>query len=201
MFLICVQTQQNTIKNILDFIENNSVLLGIIMSIITGCLWFKKFIGQRRAEAFFGFYAQLSFRLKTLQKILEENGELNISDSKAGNIYSLLYSEDSIKNFCPSYNKPNDKKMKLYKKVSTELKDILLNTENNVYPRGTNRKEWYENQYIIFSFCEFIENESNQHITNKEYMNDTHTPIHIIKCKLFVKAMRDIQEAINRAKY
>jgi len=201
MFLIYIQEQQNKIESILSIIEKNSVLVGIIVSIITGSLWFRKYIKQKRAEAFFGFYAKLSLRLKSLQERLEENGQLNISDYNAGNIYSLIYDDKSMKTFCPSYKKPDENKLKLYMEAAKELKDILINTENNVYPPGTKRKEWYENQHIIYSFCEFIENDAYQHITNKEYIDDKNIPIHIMKCKLFINAINNIQKSICNAKY
>lgn len=201
MFLVCLSKIQHIIECIFCFIEENPVLVGIITSMIVSTFWFRKYIRQKRAEAFFGFYAKLSLRLKSLRTKLEENGQLNISEAPAGNIYSLIYAEDDIKTICPSYKKPNEKELKLYQSASKELKDILLNTENNVYPRGSKRREWYESQQIIFLFCEFLESKEYWHTTNKEFDNGDDEFKHVKKCRLLINAMNCIQESINNAKY
>ena len=201
MFLVCISTSLHIIGYVLCFFEENSVLVGVITSMIVSSLWFRKFIKQKRAEAFFGFYAKLSLRLKSLQTRLEERGQLNISNSKAGNIYTLIYIKDFGKVVCPSYTPPTEKEFELYKSAAKELKEILCNTENNVYPPGAKRKEWYENQYILFLFCEFLENETYQHTTNEEYDKGESESKHLTKCKLLVDAINSIQESINRAKY
>lgn len=175
--------------------------MGIVTSLIVGSLWFKKFINQKRAEAFFGFYAKFSLLLKSLQTRLEENGQLNISDAKAGNIYTLIYTKEFIKDVCPSYRIPSEDELESYKLSAKELKEILLNTENNVYPRGSKRKEWYENQQTIFLFCKFLENKAYQHTTNEKFDKDENEPKHIIRCRLLINAIRGIQESINSARY
>lgn len=201
MFLACTSTSPHIIEYILSFIEENSVLMGVITSVIISSLWFKKFINQKRAEAFFGFYAKLSLRLKSLQITLQENGQLNITNPEIGNIYSLIYSENFVIKACPGYKKPNDNELKSYKTIAKELKNLLLNTENNVYPPGANRKEWYKNQHILFLFCEFIENEIYQHRTNEEFDKGENEPKHIKKCKALIDAINNIQRSIDNAKY
>lgn len=203
MFLIycSCNSYQNVIDFIFSFIEDHSVLVGIITSVIVSSLWLRKFIKQKQAEAFFGFYAKLSLRLKTLQTTLQEKDQLNISDAKAGNIYSLIYTDDYIRTACPSYMRPDDKELELYKAAATELKDILLKTDNNVYPPRSKRKEWYKSQYILFSFCEFLEKEACQNTTNEEFMDGNTDPKHILKCRSLVEAMDYIQRSIERAKY
>ncbi len=201
MLLVCSGTYQITIEHILCFIEENSELMKIITSLIAGSFWFRKFINQKRAEAFFGFYAKLSLHLKALQTRLEENGQLNVSDHKAGNIYSLIYINDYIKTACPSYKSLDSQELSLYKKKAGELKNLLLNTEINVYPQGTKRKEWYKNQQILFEFCEFLENEEYQHITDEDFDENENEYRHIVKCKALVSAINGIQESINKAKY
>lgn len=201
MFLISCALHQNKVECIFQFIENHSVLVSIITSVIVSSLWLRKFIKQKRAEAFFGFYAKLSLRLKALETMLRERGQLNISDIEAGNIFSLIYLENFILTVCPSYKEPDGKELELYQTAATELKDILLKTENNVYPPGSKRKEWYESQHILFSFCEFLENEAYWHVTNEKFANNEDEAKHIIKCKLLIKAMDYIQKSIECAKY
>lgn len=199
MFLVCNLNVLHIIEYTLCFIEENSVLVGVITSVIVSSCWFRQFIRQKRAEAFFGFYAKLSLRLKALQTQLKDSGQLNVSDVKAGNIFSLIYTEELRKKICPKYKEP--KEIDLYKSAATELKEILLNTDNNVYPQGSDPKEWYESQHILFDFCEFLENETYHQRTNKELGNGENEPKHIIKCKLLINAMDNIQESINNAQY
>lgn len=201
MFLIYCSSKQSIIQFVLRFIEEHSGLVGIITSVIVSSLWLTKFIKQKRAEAFFGFYAKLSLRLKALQILLQEKDQLNISNAEAGNIFSLIYLKDYILDACPGYKIPTDEELELYKVAAKELKDILLNTENNVYPPGAKRKKWYESQHILFSFCEFLGNNAYQHTTNEEFINNQNEYKHIVKCTLLVNAINYIQKSIERAKY
>lgn len=199
MLLECNGTFLHIIEYLVCFVEENSVLMGIVTSMIVSSLWFRKYIKQKRAEAFFGFYAKLSLCLKSLQTKLEENDQLNVTNNEAGNIYTLIYTEDVIETVCPSYSPPDKNELEQYKSAAKELKETLLNTENNVYPQGAKREEWYKSQYIIYSFCEFIENKACQHITNEEREKDEYK--HIIKCKQLIDAINNIQESIDNAKY
>lgn len=201
MFLICSSALLQIVKSGLQFIEENSVLLGIVTSIIVSSLWFMKFIKQKRAEAFFGFYSKLSLCIKSLQTLLEEKGQLNILDAESGNIYTLIYTDDYIKEICPKYKMPEKEERKLYKSKVHELKEILFDTETNVYPQGSNRREWYTSQQTLFLFCEFIENDAYQHVTNENYAEGENEQKHIVKCKLLIEAFDYILNSINRAKY
>lgn len=203
MLLVFYAPQQSIIECVLSFIEDHSVLVGVLTSLLASSLWLRKFLRQKRAEAFFGFYSKFSLRLKALQDILEENGQLNVTKPENGNIYSLIYLKDYINKICPGYKEPDKDELSLYKTAAKELKAILLNTENNVYPPGAKRKEWYDSEHIIFSFCEFLENEACRNSTNIAFEEGTEEkePKHIVKCKLLIKAMENIQSSINRAKY
>lgn len=189
------------IKCILNFIEDNSVFVGIVSSVLTASLWFSKNIKQKRAEAFFGFYARLSLYLRHLHTVLEEDDQLNVDDSEAGNIFSLIYMEDYTKSVCPKYKEPGKDKIELYQSITIGLQKVLLNTENNVYPQNAVQEKWYESQHIIFSFCEFINKESYRNKTNQEYDINASEPKHIVKCKLLINAMNYIQDAISNTKY
>lgn len=201
MFLISSISIYDILENIPDYIENHSVFAGIITSVIVSSMWLKKFLKQKRAEAFFGFYAKLSFYLNSLQTLLEENGRLNISDPKSGNIYSLIYIKDFIKEVCPNFVEVTDKELELYKKAAKNIKHILLETDNNVYPTGAKREKWYESQRILFSFCEFLENDEYKYVTNIDIARGESETKHILKCKALVQSIRYIQYSINHAKY
>ncbi len=201
MFLVYIYASLHIIECVLSFIENNSVLVGVITSVIVSSLWLRKFIRQKRAEAFFGFYARLSLCLKALQTNLEDKELLNVSDSKKGNIYSLIYIDDYIKDVCPSFTVLTEDELKVYKNFAIEIEEILLNTDNNVYPKKANTKKWYESQHILFSFCEFLKNKEYHHTTNIAVSEGSTEPKHIEKCKALVEAINFIQVSIDNAKY
>ena len=201
MFLECLSSFLHIIECVLCYIENNSVLVGVITSVIASSLWLRKFLRQKRAEAFFGFYAKLSLHLKALQTRLEEKGLLNVSKPEAGNIYSLLYTKDSVKDFCPSFTELSDKDLVPFQTLAKEIKKTLLDTDSNVYPPKADRKQWYESQHILFSFCDFLENSEYHYMTNKRTSEGETEDKHIVKCKLLVEALNYIQNSINNAKY
>ena len=201
MFLVCCPPQQHIIVCVLQFIEDNSVLVGVVTSVIASSLWLRKFLRQKRAEAFFGFYAKLSLCLKSLQVKLKEKELLNTSDSEAGNIYSIIYTDDCITTTCPRFAEPTPTEIQLYQEAAKQLKDTLLTTESNVYPQGADRKKWYESLYILFSFCEFLEKWDSIQKTNKCRAADETEDKHIIKCRLLVDAIDYVQSSIDNAKY
>lgn len=200
MFLVFYTSPKHIIEYVLQFIEENSVLVGVITSVITSSLWLRKFLKQKRAEAFFGFYSKLSLCLNYLQATLEEDGQLNISSFESGNIYSLIYLNDYISTVCPTYKVPTEKDIEKYLSAAKALKELLLETENNVYPPRANRDKWYESQHVLFLFCNFIENKAFWHKINTTDDKCTE-PKHILKCKELVNAMDYIQESIKKAKY
>lgn len=199
MFLVIICCLSHIIEYILNFIENHSVLVGIITAVITGSFWFKKYLRQKRADALGGFYAQLSMRLKALTIQLNYKSQLNILDSKAGNIYSLIYINPS--DFCPKYTEPTEEQIKLYATAASGIKKLLLETNDNVYPYGADKKKWYDSQYKLLLFCEFLENEEYRHRTNKEFDGGCDEPKHITKCKSLITAINYIQNAIEKTKY
>lgn len=201
MLLVFFSAILHIIECVLCFIEDHSVLVGVATSVIVSSLWLKRFLKQKRAEAFFGFYARLSLRLRTLNTRLKESGQLDTSKPEAGNIYSLIYAAEFIEIACPSYTIPTEEELNIYKDAADELKKILLETENNVYPPGAERKKWYESQYTLLSFCEFLKNDEYKHRTNEQFTQGASEPKHITKCKALIEAMNYIQESIDRAEY
>lgn len=181
---------------IFQYIEDHPVIVGVGTSVIIGSLWMYKFLRQRRAEAFLSFYSKLSLYIYELQASLNDKKLLDISNPKAGNIYSLIYFKDHINEACPDFHIPTKEELDKFKPIATEIRELLIKTDNNVYPRGTKREQWYKSQQVIFSFCEFLIKDEHQNLTN---ISDD-SP-HISKCKLLIEAMDFIQESIYKAKY
>lgn len=189
------------IKCVLRFIRDNSELIWMIITVIAGSLWFSKYLKQKRAEAFFGFHAKLRLRLKTLKEKLNEKDRLNTTECEKGNIYSLIYHSDYVYKACSKYNRITDEEIKIYQTAAAEVKKIILETENNVYPKCAKRIEWYNNLDVIFAFCEFLENKEKFGRTNKAVSEDEKEAKHITRCKKLVGAIDYILKTIDREKY
>lgn len=202
--------------NVFNFIETHSVLVGIITAIVTSSLWLRKYINQKRAEAFFDFYTQLLLKTKYLKCKLTDFSQIDYSENSKGNIYSLLYTDDRIFSICEGYNKPEPAKLKILSDAANNLKECIIKSDCNVYPKNANRKKWYDSQHIVFSFCEFIievntaEKANNNNVkinnglhniynTSKDDVNKI--PIHKVKCKELVEAMDYIITSIEDERY
>lgn len=202
MFLAYRELLVYKIEYVFNVIENNSVLIGLITSVIVGSLWMRKFIRQKRAEAFFGFYAQLFLQLELLKEKLNDSNQLNITDPNLGNIYLLFYEKDYMKMVCPNYILIASEKLKSCQKICEELKKTLLESENNVFPQKSKSEEWYKNQCVLLSFFEFLTNESGHHKANKQPITGNQEESwHIAKCRELVDAINYIQGAIANSKY
>lgn len=192
----------NFIENGFNFIESHSVLVGIITAVITSSLWLRKFINQKRAEAFFDFYAKLLLKIKYLKSQLTEYSQLDYSKNSNGNIYSLLYTEDTVNDICKGYKKPEPAELKILANAADKIKECILNSNCNVYPKNADRKKWYDSQHYILSFCEFLnDNKGLQKIYNTSRKDNNGIPIHNVKCKELVEAMDYVISSIESEKY
>ena len=49
-----------------------------------------------------------------------------------------------------------DETIKLFSPIAKELKSLLLEAENNVYPKSCKKNEWYDCQIILLHFALMI---------------------------------------------
>ena len=213
MFGVCFSLNGNTIKYALYWIEKHPVLMGVIttimgviITVIIGSFWFRKFLRQKRAEAFFGFYARLLLQLNSLQVWLNEKELLNTDSNniKQGNIYALMYNPATLNEVCPGFHDLSTDDLSDLKKLTLQLKNTLLESENNVYPKHSQKKSWYNSQLILFLFCDFIEQDSlRKNISHPKYDSGDNSGNykHIVKCNELIIAMNSIQSSINSEKY
>jgi len=194
LFLTEIELFQS-INDILSWLENHSGIIGIITAIIAGSLWFHKFLMQKRAEAFFGFYARLLLQIKSLQALLDDNELLVINKPSVGNIYTLIYSGDPYK-VCNDFKIPSEELFDDLKRLALQIKNTLTESENNVYPKVSERSKWYDSQYILFEFCEFLEYKSKRGITNIAKVAGKYK--HTVKCQDLINAMKYIKESIEK---
>lgn len=214
LYYNCMSYVFGFFENCFNFIENHSVFVGIITAVVTSSLWLRKYINQKRAEAFFDFYSQLLLKIKYLKSQLVEASQLDHSEGDHGNIYSLLYTNGTMLSICEGYNKPVPAKIRIFSEAAENLRQCILDSKCNVYPKKANRKKWYDSQHIVLSFCEFIievnagENDDNDknnnglhNIYNTSREDNDKIPIHRVKCKELVEAMDYIISSIENERY
>ncbi len=178
-----------------DYVEEHSVFSGMIVAAFAGTLWLDRYLCQKRAEAFLGFYSKLSLHLKLLREMLENNERLSTGNSTDGNIFALIYKDEIIDKYSIVHPEIGKEELESYKRVAKDIRNVLLEADNNVSPLGVNRHRWHESQYTILSFCELIEDDSIHHITN--IYNDSN-PEHITRCIEFKESMNFILDSIDK---
>jgi len=189
----------DTFKSIFLWLENHSGIIGIIIAIIVGSLWSHKFLMQKRAEAFFGFYTRLLFQIKGLESFLGDNELLEYVDQNKGNIFTLIYIVNLQYKAFNGFPIPSKELLDDLKKLTSQIKNTLTESESNVYPKASERERWYDSQYILFKFCEFMENDSEREITSIEKEDGEKSELkHIVKCRELVHAMNYIKESIEK---
>lgn len=87
----------------------------------------------------------------------------------------------------------------IFKPVSIQLKELLLNSDNNVYPRIIKKKEWYSNNFIIIDFALMI----TDRINNNSMHCDSENVETIYKNKWqdLIKAINDLRKEIRKIQY
>ena len=178
-----------------DYVEEHSVFSGMVITAFVGSFWLDRYLYQKRAEAFLGLYSKLSLYLRLLKDMLENNNRLNTENYTDGNIFALMYKEEVIKKQSINQTEILKDELNSYKKVVEEIRKTLLETDNNVSPLGVNRRKWLKSQYVIISFCYFIEDDSKHEYTNKY---DKNNPKHIANCKEFRTALNFILNSIDK---
>jgi hypothetical protein len=134
-----------------------------------------------------------------MQLWLNEKELLEIDDPKRGNIYTLIYNNRTQKEVCAAFNKPSDDQINDLIKFALQLKDILNEPKNNIYPKISEKIKWYDSQQKLLEFCEFMENESMRENTNIAKMSDKSDEYkHIKKCRELVNAMNYIIYSIEK---
>ena len=202
MFLdeVSFKSMMNVINCILSWTENHPVTVGVVTAVTAGSLWFYKFISQKRAEALFGFYARLMFLLQSLRTWLDDQNLLEVGKPEMGNIYALIYNNVQRQKACAGFHAPSDKELEDIKGLALQLEKTFTESNNNVYPKSTDRREWYRQQQVLFNFCEFIKYSSMRgYLSQEKDENKKHE--HIIKCEELIEAMNFILCSIENELY
>lgn len=187
------------VQDIINWIETNSTtagfifkaICGIIGLIIAGLLYYFKFYRKQRMAALFGFYT----RLHMLLSILESQ---TVGCSEDSNPYVLLYKTNARDRYGLVLPGGNEESIYLkFEPISKEIKELFLNTEQNVYPKSSRRKSWYNSQLVILDFALMITDKLGANTlspidkatVHKEKWNDLQNAIKAIKC-----ALKDVKQ-------
>lgn len=137
------------------WIHDNSTLVNILFTILCGIvgwlLYRKTYYREKRSAALFGFFVRFDMILKVLQDQIKKHSKGNNGP------FALLYTETARRNnqlVLP--RKTVDETIKLFSPIAKELKALLLEAENNVYPKSCKKNEWYDCQIILLQFALMI---------------------------------------------
>ena len=194
----------NIVNYIISWIECHPVTMALITTVTAGTFWLHKYINHKRAEAFFGFYTRLLIQLKYLRTWLNAKNLLETDNHEKDNIYALIYTEETKIEVCKVNHKLSDEEFEELKELVKELKETITRSDNNVYPKASKKKEWYENQQVLYEFCEFIENDSmrrNTNIAKTKSLENVDEYKHITMCKKLIAAMNCIKDSIEKEYY
>jgi hypothetical protein len=199
---------KNIIKSVLYFAEHNPIVMGVIAAVWTSSLWLRKLIKQKRAEAFFGFYTHLLLRIKVFESWLDEHRLLNCKNKDAGNVYTFIYQHTIIGSECSGflYKDVNNYAQLLeeMEKMAQDLKKVIIESKSNVYPQKCNKKTWYESQYVLVSFCDYVIDKKGWGETKKAKYEEGRGRgkyVHVVKCEELIDAMHFLRSSIERSIY
>ena len=182
--------------SVLCFIESHPVFIETAAAVITSSLIAKKYLREKRAEAFSGLYIRLYMQLKSFMELLSSHDRINCNDNTRGTIFCLRYDDDTWRKEFPSFPGIDKSELETYKKCAEQLNETILKTEKNIYPKNASKRKWYNYQRIIIEFCNFITYDDQHKCTNnvaKEY--------YIGKCVELVTAVDYICSKIAKTKY
>jgi hypothetical protein len=131
------------------------LLVEILVVCIAGTVTFRSYLRQKRAEAFFDFYARLRICVKCIKNFLETNKYLCSDISNKSNIFMYMYPKEDNDD---SFHRLEENDMLLLSTYTSELEILLFECKNNVYPKSSRKKkkEWYDSQQVLYEFCKFI---------------------------------------------
>lgn len=179
---------------VLNWIDENPTLVNILFTILCGLVgWvFYRFTYYRKKKsaAMFGFFVRLDMILTVLQS------QINTYTNKQGP-FVLLYTEDARK--AAQLQLPGgsvEKAFEQFGPIAIELKSLLLETENNVYPKACKKEEWYNNQIILLHFALMIIDRLGVETIKSPLAQDFHSRLEELK-----KAVKTLRGILNQVKY
>ena len=193
MLLIC-KSIANSIESYPNSTSALLKIIGYVGAVFAYIFYNHNKLREKQYFASIRFYPQLLMAIKRLKQYLEDQRQLEVNDPQKGNIYSLIYTTEACKTICPSYRRIDISQDKDLTKQVTDIKKLLTESEDNVHPKYSDKEEWIQNQIVIISFCNFILEERERGVTNKEYLSDSDVPQHIKMCKELNSAIDYIEK-------
>lgn len=178
----------------LKWIHDNSTLVNILFTILCGIsgwlLYRKTYYREKRSAALFGFFVRFDMLLAVLQRQIEVHSEGNAGP------FALMYTADArstLQLLLPDGTV--DKTIKLFSPIAKELKSLLLEAENNVYPKSCKKKDWYDSQIILLHFALMITDRLDVE-TIAPACSDCQNRLDELK-----KAVNELRNILERVKY
>jgi hypothetical protein len=188
-------------------VETHPVTFGVFTVLVGSLLWLRKLLKQKRAEAFFGFYSRLDLLLRNLKACLSLKDDMPTTpqsqDTTAvGNIFCLLYSVTVRAEICSGFVEPTEDEKAILREILCDIKEAILETDCNVYPKRCKKEKWGQSQYVLLEFYRFInKGEKVESYKTKESAMKDKRYIHIEKYDELITAIQFLQTSIHKATY
>ena len=144
----------NWIRLILNWIEIHSTFVNIVFKIVCGLIgiigaglfYYFKFYRKQKSAALFNFYIRLDMLLSVLKQQIDRTEE-------SKNPFLLLYTGTTMNLLGLSLLRGDESQTEaLFLPIAKEIKKLLLDTDNNVYPKTCKKESWYQSQKTLLDF-------------------------------------------------
>ena len=205
----------NWFRLILKWIEVHSTFVNILFKILcgitgivgAGLFYYFKFYRKQKTAALFGFYIQFDMLLSVLKQQIDR-----VEDSTI-NPFILLYTDaarDLLGLSLPGGGEQETEK--IYLPISDELKKLLLDADNNVYPKACEKDTWYQSQKTVLDFVFMMTDRLGREsieIKPSDIQKDEQGAVvgpegaktHINKWEELKKAVESLQNTLKEVRY
>lgn len=179
---------------------------GIIGIVGAGLFYYFKFYRKQKSAALFGFYIQFDMLLSVLKQQIDRTKEDK-------NPFLLTYTENTRGLLGLSLPGGDEKETeKVFLPISKELKKLLLDADNNVYPKACKKETWYQSQKTVLNFVFMMTDgleRSSIEIKPADIQRNTQGAVvgpeeakaHKTKWEELKKAVESLQDTLKEVRY
>lgn len=205
----------NWVTLILKWIESHSTFVNILFQIVcgitgivgAGLFYYFKFYRKQKIAALFGFYIQFDLLLSVLKEQIDRWKEPKI------NPFNLLYTDTTRTLLGLTLPGGSEQETETaFLPISKELRKLLLDAENNVYPKTCKKETWYQSQKTVLGFVfmmtDRIERSSIEIIpaniqrnAQGDIVRPEEAKTHIYRWEELKKAVENLQDTLKEVRY